>query len=59
MTSSLAILETITYGFILWLGLYLIARNPANPQLRMAGLGLIAYAVSLASDLLTALPGSY
>jgi len=54
MTSSLTILETVTYSFILWLGLYLIARNPANPQLRLAGLGLIAYALSLASDLLTA-----
>ena len=32
----------------------MIARNPANPQLRLAGLGLTAYALSLASDLLTA-----
>ncbi|MEJ2558472.1 MAG: hypothetical protein P8186_20095 [Anaerolineae bacterium] len=52
MASGLLILEILTYGPVLWLGLYLIARNPANPRLRYAGLGLVAYALSLASKLL-------
>jgi hypothetical protein len=45
-------LEILIYSLALWLGLYLIARNPANPRLRWAGLGLAAYALSLATDLL-------
>lgn len=44
--------EVIIFGFALWLGLYLIARNPANPRLRFTGLGLVVYALGLASDLL-------
>lgn len=52
MASELLTLEILTYGLVLWLGLYLIARNPANPRLRYAGLGLVAYALSLASELL-------
>lgn len=52
MSNSLLILQIVAYSLALWLGLYLIARNPANPRLRFAGLGLIAYALSLASDLL-------
>jgi hypothetical protein len=54
MTSGRLSLEIIIYSLALWLGLYLIARNPGNPRLRWAGLGLIAYSLSLATDLLNA-----
>lgn len=33
-----------------WLGLYLLVRNPANPVLRLAGLGLLSYGLALALD---------
>ncbi|MFQ5595883.1 MAG: hypothetical protein ACE5HA_17195 [Anaerolineae bacterium] len=46
------VLEVLIYGFALWLGLYLIARDLASPRLRLAGLGLVAYALGLAGDLL-------
>jgi hypothetical protein len=52
MMSALSILEITTYSLALWLGLYLIARNPADPRLWWAGLGSVAYALSLATDLL-------
>ncbi|MCB0172207.1 MAG: hypothetical protein KDJ97_16790 [Anaerolineae bacterium] len=47
-------LEIMTYVLALWLGLYLIGRDPAKPQLLYAGLGLAAYAVSLAAMTLAA-----
>lgn len=40
------------YGLALWLGLYLIGRDPRNPRLLLTGLGLIAYAVAVAGYLL-------
>ncbi|MGB3634932.1 MAG: hypothetical protein WA982_12885, partial [Rubrobacteraceae bacterium] len=40
------------YGLALWLGLYLIGRDPRNPKLCLTGLGLMAYAVAVAGDLL-------
>jgi hypothetical protein len=46
-------LEVITFGFAWWLGLYLLARDPARPLLRRAGLGLVAYALALAAGLLS------
>lgn len=52
MSTGLIVLEILTYSLALWLGLYLIGRDPANARLRLAGLGLVAYAVSLGSDLL-------
>lgn len=36
------------FGFALWLGLYLLARDARQPLLRNAGLGLGAYALALA-----------
>lgn len=42
------------YGFALWLGLYLIERDPHSPRLRLTGLGLVAFAAALACDLLVA-----
>jgi hypothetical protein len=52
MSGGILSLEILSYSLALWLGLYLIARNPANPRLRWAGLGLVAYALSLATNLL-------
>ena len=40
--------QIIVFGFTLWFGLYLIARDPAKPGLRFAGLGLVSYALVLA-----------
>jgi hypothetical protein len=42
-----------TFGFTVWLGLYLIARDPNKGRLRYTGLGLAAYALGLALDSLT------
>ena len=50
----LIILQTFIFSLILWLGLYLLARNPASAQLRLTALGLITYALILAGDLLAA-----
>jgi hypothetical protein len=36
------------FGFTLWLGLYLLARDLRKAGLRFAGLGLVSYAVGLA-----------
>ncbi len=46
-------LNVVTFGFALWLGFYLLARNPAKPLLRLTGLGLLAYALGLAGDILS------
>jgi len=54
MNPALLTIETLTFGFALWLGLYLMARNPAKLLLRYAGLGLAAYALSLAAEILSA-----
>lgn len=52
MITLLLIIEILIYTLVLWLGLYLIQRDLSNPRLRLAGLGLIAYALSLGSGLL-------
>ena len=44
----------LTYGLALWLGLYLIGRDPRAPRLLLTGSGLLAYALVLAYDLLSA-----
>lgn len=49
------VLELVTFSLALWLGLYLIGRDPAKPTLRYAGLGLASYAFSLAFALLAGL----
>lgn len=54
MASGAPALEILLFGVILWLGLYLIARDPTQPRLRWAGLGLVTYALGLAADLLRA-----
>lgn len=45
-------IEIFVFGFALWLGAYLINRNPADLRLDLAGIGLIAYALALALDIL-------
>lgn len=42
----------LVYGLALWLGLYLIGRDPRAPRLLLTGSGLLAYALALACDLL-------
>ena len=43
------------YVLALWLGLYLIGRDPRSPRLLLTGLGLLAYALAVAGNLLTVL----
>jgi len=43
-------LSVAVFGFSLWQGFYLFARDPRKPRLRYTGLGLIAYATGLALD---------
>jgi hypothetical protein len=54
MQPTLLTINILTFGFALWLGLYLLARNPAKALLRYAGLGILAYALSLAAEILSA-----
>ncbi len=49
-TSSAFMIQILVYAVSLWLGLYLLARNPADSRLRNTGLGLISYAIALAFD---------
>jgi hypothetical protein len=53
MEIGLLILEILAFGLAWWLGLYLLGRDLANPLLRFAGLGLVAYALGLAADILS------
>lgn len=48
------IFEVFIYSLALWLGLYLLARNSGRLRLAWAGLGLLAFAASLAASLLSA-----
>lgn len=52
MPGPLLAIYTVTFGLALWLGAFLLARNPTAPHLRYAGLGLIAYALALAGETL-------
>lgn len=49
------LLAAIVFALALWLGLYLIARDPASRALRLAGIGLVAYAAVWGLDTLHAL----
>ena len=44
------LLHIFAYGFALWLGLYLLARNSNSPPLRYAAAGLLLYALALAAE---------
>jgi hypothetical protein len=41
------VLTVLPFGIAWWLGLYLLARDPAKPTLRRAGAGLLSYALAL------------
>jgi hypothetical protein len=43
----------LVFGLALWLGLYLIGRDPRAPRLLLTGSGLLAYALAVACDLLS------
>ena len=45
-------MELFFYGFTLWLGAYLLARDSQKTTIRLTGWGLIAYAVALAAQIL-------
>jgi hypothetical protein len=53
MHPILLTVNILAFGFALWLGLYLLARNPAKALLRYAGLGILAYALSMAAEILS------
>ena len=53
MQPILLAINILTFSFALWLGLYLLARNPAKALLRYAGLGILAYALSMAAEILS------
>lgn len=56
MTSAMMLaLTVVAFGIAWWLGLYLLARDPRSPLMLRAGLGLLAYALALATDHLAAL----
>ena len=44
---------TIAFTFALWLGLYLLKRDPGKPELRYTSLGLSTYALVLAINIIT------
>lgn len=53
MPATLLTINILTFSFALWLGLYLLARNPAKALLRYAGLGILAYAFSMLAEILS------
>lgn len=50
--NAILLLQLLIFGFSLWLGLYLLARDIQKPGLRFAGLGLVTYALGLAAVVL-------
>jgi hypothetical protein len=52
------IVNLFFFGFTLWLGAYLLARNSPNPPVRLTGWGLLFYAVALAIETLGEEPPS-
>lgn len=52
MRAPAIILQLTVLGAALWLGLYLLARNPQKPRLRWTGFGLVAYAIALTMELI-------
>lgn len=48
MIDGILVLQLLIFGFSLWLGLYLLARDSTKAGLRFAGLGLVSYALGLA-----------
>jgi len=44
------VVTVVAFGVAWWLGLYLLARDPAKPTLRRAGIGLLGYGLAIATD---------
>ena len=51
LTISL-ITNLIFYGFTLWLGAYLLARNSPKMTVRLTGIGVVFYAIVLAFEII-------
>jgi hypothetical protein len=49
-------LNILIFGFSLWLGCYLLARDPRKPRLRYTSLGLITYAIEIAGFSIVLMP---
>jgi hypothetical protein len=45
-------MQLFFYGFTLWLGAYLLARNSQKTTVRLTGWGLLAYALAIATQIL-------
>src|SRR5688572_9902846 len=45
-------MQLLLFGFTLWLGAYLIARNSGKITVHLTGWGLLAYAVALALQII-------
>jgi hypothetical protein len=43
------LIKVVAFGLAWWLGLYLLARDATKPALRRAGIGLLGYALALAT----------
>ncbi len=48
----MSLIDFFFYGFTLWLGAYLLARNSRQVSVRLTGWGLVAYAFALAVQIL-------
>jgi hypothetical protein len=57
MVNSQVAFELFAFCLAWWLGLYLLGRDPKNPQLLFTGLGLATYALGLAAILLSQFAG--
>ncbi|HEX9385842.1 MAG TPA: hypothetical protein VF918_05940 [Anaerolineales bacterium] len=49
---SMPTLELFFFGFTLWLGAYLLARNSQKITVQLTGWGLIAYALAFAIQII-------
>jgi hypothetical protein len=58
MSNGQLILQIVCYGFVCWLGFYMIHRDARNLRLFLTGLGLIVYAICLGSSVLIVYPGN-
>jgi hypothetical protein len=52
MSLTILILQTVLFFLTFWLGCYLIARDPGRLQLWLSGLGMITFAMGIATMLL-------
>ena len=55
---DMSVLYLLFFALITWLGLYLVVRDPVHLALRWTGLGVLIYALLLASQIVTTLDGA-